>query len=317
MILRGIDFGNVLGASGVQGNFGEGYLFHKPLKAVGLLDFTGMTLVTKTTSLLSRRGNMPLTRNYTPKELFPACIKVKLLKKAMLNSVSLSGPGIGALLGLGIWQEMTKAFMISIMAVGDSKEKRLEEIRIMRDMIAYCMDEFNVRFGIQQNYSCPNLKNLKPSQAIDESEKGAEILSSLGLPIMQKFSIASATPEVIMELNENPHVDAICVSNTIPFGWPGIDWKKAWGSDISPLEKFGGGGLSGPALLELVCQWIQDLRDLGFTKPINGGGGIMCPADVDDYHTAGASSIFLGTIASMRPHNVQPTIMYANSLDWT
>ena len=124
MKLRGIDFGNALGASGVQGFFGEGYWFHKiPFIKP---NFTGMTFVAKTTTLLPRKGNMTLTRHYTPKNLFPRCVKVKFRRAVMLNSVGLSNPGLGALLATGQWQKRTNPFLLSIMSLADTTQQRLE-----------------------------------------------------------------------------------------------------------------------------------------------------------------------------------------------
>lgn len=75
MKLCGIDFGNVLGASGVQGFFGEGYWFHKIWNSFGL-SFAGMIFVAKTATLLPRKGNMPLTWHYTPRHPFPTELEV-------------------------------------------------------------------------------------------------------------------------------------------------------------------------------------------------------------------------------------------------
>ena len=314
MKLRTIDFGNVLGASGVQGFFGEGYWFHNLWKPFGL-DLASMTFVAKTTTLIPREGNMPLTRNYTPRNPFPGCVKVKLGRGAMLNSVGLSNPGIGALLGTGKWQERTEPFLLSIMSLAKTPEQRLEELRLMVEAIMFCKDSFSAPFGLQINLSCPNTGH-DPRELIGESAKVLEIASTLGVPVMPKYSIASAPIEAVMQLNDNPNCDAICVSNTLPFGWEGVDWQKVWGSETSPLAKLGGGGLSGKALRPLVCEWIRRLREAGFTKPINGGGGILSSEDVDAYHTAGASSIFLGTAAVVRPWRVRKIIRRANSLQW-
>lgn len=319
MKLRGVDFGNVLGASGVQGFFGEGYWFHKVLSPFGL-NFAGMTFVAKTATLLPRKGNMPLTRYYTPRQLFPRCIKTKPLRGVILNSVGLSNPGIGALLGTDEWQKRKKPFLLSIMSLADSPKKRLEELRIMVDTIGFAKDCFSTPFGLQVNLSCPNTEH-DPHKLIDESAKMLEIASMLGVPTMPKYSIASAPIRAVLELNNHSGCDAICVSNTLPFGWEGIDWKKVWGSKTSPLAHLGGGGLSGKALRPLVCEYIARLRDAGFTKPINGGGGIMCPEDVVHYHMAGASSIFLGTViayASLFPwaYDIEAIINQANNLNW-
>ena len=315
MHLRGIDFGNVLGASGVQGFFGEGYAFHKPWRRFGL-DFAGMTFVSKTATLVSRAGNMELTRKYTPRSLVPRCVKVKPLRGVALNAVGLSNPGLGALLGVGTWQKQTRPFLISIMSLAASPEKRLAELRLMIEMIGLAKDDFSAPFGLQINLSCPNTGH-DPGELIGESARVLESAAALGVPLMPKYSIASAPIEAIRALNDHAACDAICVSNTLPFGWQGIDWQRVWGSTTSPLAKLGGGGLSGAVLRPLVCAWIAGVREAGFTKPINGGGGIMCCADVDHYHDAGASSVFLGSVALMRPWRVKKIITHANTLDWS
>lgn len=314
MKLRGIDFGNVLGASGVQGFFGEGYWFHKVCCPFGL-NFRGMTFVAKTATLLPRKGNMPLTRHYTPRNPFPGCVKVKPWRGVMLNSIGLSNPGLGALLGTCKWQKHTQAFLLSIMSLADSPKKRLEELLIMVEMIRFCKDSFSAPFGLQINLSCPNTEH-DPHELISESAKMLEIASSLGVPIMPKYSIASAPIQAVLELNNHSGCDAICVSNTLPFGCRGVDWQSVWGSKTSPLARLGGGGLSGKTLRPLVCEWIARLRDAGFMKPINGGGGIMCPKDTEHYNHAGASSIFLGSVATLRPWRVGAIIRQANKLEW-
>lgn len=314
MKLRGIDFGNVLGASGVQGFFGEGYWFHKVWNLFGL-NLDEMTFVAKTTTLLPHKGNMPLTRHYTPRYPLPGCVNTKPLRGVMLNSVGLSNPGLGALLGTGKWQKRTKPFFLSIVALADTPKKRFEELRLMVETIGFAKESFSAPFGLQINLSCPNTGH-DPRELIGESTEILEIATSLGVPVMLKYSIASAPLEAILELNDHPGCDAICVSNTLPFGWQSVDWQDVWGRKTSPLAKLGGGGLSGKILCPLVCEWIGHLRNVGFTKPINGGGGILSPEDISRYHDAGASSVFLGSIVVLRPWRMQATIDKANNLNW-
>ncbi len=283
MKLRNIDFGDVLGASGVQGFFGEGYWFHKIWNPF-YFDFTNMTFVAKTTTLLPQPGNMSLTQHYTPRNPFPGCVKAKLRRGVMLNSVGLSNPGLGALLGTSRWQKNTKPFLISIMSLGETPQRRLEELRIMVETIGLCKGSFSAPFGLQINLSCPNTGH-DPHELIGESAKVLEIASTLGVPVMPKYGIASAPILAILQLNNNPNCDAICVSNTLPFGWQGVDWQQVWGSTTSPLAKL-------------------------------GGGGILCPRDAEHYHDAGASSIFLGSVAVLRPWRVRAIINHANSLKW-
>lgn len=308
MVLRGIDFGHVLGASGVQGFFGEGYWFHN-LPVFGA-DFRGMTFVAKTATLLSRAGNMPLTQDFRPRSPLPACIKVKWWDGQMLNAVGLSNPSLAGLLGTGRWQERIEPFFISIMSLEQHPLRRQAELRLMVDLLEFARDSFQAPYGLQINLSCPNTDH-DPKDLIREAAISLEIASRLNVPLMPKFSIASAPIEAILELESHPDCDAICVSNTIPFGWKGLDWEKVWGTRTSPLAHLKGGGLSGRALLPLVCAWIRELRAAGFTKPINGGGGIMSRRDIGPYVQAGASSIFLGSVAALRPWQVQEIIRFA------
>ena len=314
MKLRDIEFGNILGASGVQGFFGEGYWFHKLWKPFGP-NFEGMTFVAKTTTLNGRAGNMDLRRDYTPRELVPDCIKAKPLRGSMLNAVGLSGPGLYPLLESFRWQYRTEPFWISVMSVADSPDARLQEL----DLIVHHLDDwrtvFRAPFGLQINVSCPNTGH-DTSELAAEAVKVVDIAAQLDVPIMLKFSIDSVPIEVVMELDQHLDCDAICVSNTLRFGWDQIDWQKAWGSNKSPLEHLGGGGLSGDALRPLVCDWIKRVRDIGFTKPINGGGGSMPPNPVGQYRNAGASSVFIGSVAALRPWRVKSIINMANAINW-
>jgi dihydroorotate dehydrogenase len=316
MKLRGIEFGNILGASGVQGFFGEGYWFHQLSEMLGM-DFTGMTFVSKTATLWAREGNMPLTEKYTPREYFPDCVKVKIWRGLMLNSVGLSNPGLKALLKTGQWQQRKEPFWISIMSAAETRWQRMQEFIKIVDIIGNSKDSFSTPFGLQINLSCPNTGH-DPKNMISESADVLDLAGGLEIPLMLKYSIATAPIKTIMELERHPDCDAICVSNTLPFGWEKLDWQKVWGSKTSPLEKFeyGKGGLSGSVLRPLVCQWIREIREAGFTKPINGGGGILSAKDVKLYHQAGASSVFLGSAAALRPLNVNSIIDQANNLNW-
>ena len=201
------------------------------------------------------------------------------------------------------------------MSLANTPQRRLEEFRIMVDLIGFFKNGFRVPFGLQINLSCPNTGH-DPSKLIGESADVLDIASTLGVPVMSKYSIAPAPIPAVRELQDHPACDAICVSNTIPFGWDGIDWERTWGSTTSPIAHLNGGGLSGKDLLPFVCVWIKRLRDAGFTKPINGGGGILTADDVWEYYDAGASSVFLGSVAVLRPWRVNKIINRANKLNW-
>jgi dihydroorotate dehydrogenase len=324
MKLRGIEFGNILGASGVQGFFGDPddpeYWFHRALWF--WLHFSGMTFVSKSATLVPRAGNMKLTRRYKPKSFFPDCIKVDFIRGITLNAIGLSNPGIWELLRTGKWQKRQGPFMISIVPMGNSTKERVNDLQGMLEAIAYEMTpdakqsfSFGPVFGIQINVSCPNTES-DPTVYVKESIQILDTASWINVPIMLKFSVATTTKEDLLEIQSHPNLDGICLSNTVPYGWRNINWKNDTGWESSPLKRYGGGGLGGALLRKHVCRRIRNLRAGGFVKPINGGGGIDSIEAVNEYHAAGADSISIASVALTRPRRVPGIIQHANSLDW-
>jgi len=308
MRIHGIYFGPIFDASGAEGFFGEGYAHHKFFRLLGLT-FDGCAFVAKTTTLNARAGNMPMKKDgITPKERKPKCIKIYFRKAMMLNAVALSGPGAKALFEINRWQKRTMPFFLSFMSVENTAEARTAELEKFVDLFANYLPDFLAPVGLQINYSCPNV-GLNPNELIDEVKTGISIASALDIPLMPKFNVL-APVKAVKEISEKLYCDAICISNTIPWGKlpERINWKKLFGFDISPLAKFGGGGLSGRPLFPLVVEWITEARKIGIKKPINAGGGILCANDVDTLHNAGASSIFIGSVVNLRPWRVKKII---------
>ena len=316
MKLRDVEFGPVTDASGVRGFFGEGYPYHRFVKPFGL-DFEGSTLVAKTTTLAPREGNMPLKHDgITPHDLFPSCVVVKPLKGIALNAVGLSGPGADFLFRQGRWQQRTDPFFLSFMSVEQTREERTVELREFVKLFATYLPRFRAQVGLQINYSCPNV-GLHVEELAREIDEGLLIASSLNIPLMPKLNVV-APVELALKISQHSQCDALCVSNTIPWGQLSekIDWETLFGTTESPLAHLGGGGLSGAPLLSLVFEWVKKARSAGITKPINAGGGILQPDDVDVLHQAGASSVFLGSIAMLRGWRVRRTIARAQELSW-
>ena len=309
MQLRDVKFRTVLGASGVQDFFGKGYWFHPYLTPFGL-DFAGSTFVAKTTTFSPRAGNMPLRDDFAPREFLPKCIYVKPWQGIALNAVGLSGPGALALFSTGRWQARKEPFFLSFMSVAATAGERLVELKKFVELFASCIQDFCAPVGLQINYSCPNV-GMHLDGLLNEVADGLAIAGRLNIPLMPKFNLL-LPPEVARDIGNHPQCDALCVSNTIPYGqMPNrIDWKKLFGS-VSPLVEFGGGGLSGKPLLPFLLLWLMRVRRAGFTKPINAGGGILSLADARSA-LAFADSISLGSIAFLRPWRVRGIITALN-----
>jgi dihydroorotate dehydrogenase len=307
MKLRGIDFGHVLDASGARSWFGDGYSFHRWVPG---LSFDGSTFVAKTTTLHPRRGNAVIRPDgLTPKIFGQRAVKINWWKGAVLNAFGLPGPGLKALLDSGRWQQIKEPFFLSFMAVEQSPKESLHEVQSFVRMLKKELPNFSAPVGMQVNFSCPN---VHPREHVTTFRHHLDEYQALDVPIMPKLSV-NIPVDAAMAIEEHTNCDAICVSNSIPWGERSdrIDWKGIFG-DESPLKDFGGGGLSGGFLLPLVAEWIRNARSQGLKKPINAGGGILKPSDVDVLAEAGASSVFVGSIAILRGWRLQATIGHAN-----
>ena len=319
MKLRGIDFGAVTGSSGIQGFFNEGYAYHRVYKRLFPRGFSfgGMTFVAKTTTLEPRKGNMPLRKDgITPVELKPACIVVtprSFLKGAALNAVGLSGPGARALLADGRWQARTDSFFISFMSVGKTKSERYLELMSFVDLLQPELPKFKGKVGLQINFSCPNV-GLHTESLVDEICLALQTAGRLGIPLVPKINLLMR-PEAIRSVMECEACDAICVSNTLPWGSlpERIDWKGLFGSTISPLARFGGGGLSGAPLFPLLIEWLDEWRRIP-SKPVIAGGGIMGLEEIQRLAYFHRICVSLGTIAMLRPWRVAKTIQAAKCI---
>jgi len=312
MRLRDIDFGPVWDASGVRGFFGEGYWYHRWLKPIGL-SFKGSTFVAKTTTLAPRKGNMELAEDgLSPKRRRPDCVVVKLRQGAALNAVGLSGPGAEALFADGRWQAREEPFFLSFMAVGDTLSKRLDELNGFMRIFERHRAEFRAPVGLQINLSCPNT-----GHDFSEIEHEAVMMlahaASLGIPLVPKFSVV--TPfAIVARAARHQACDAVCVSNTIPWGQVDADLRnEIFGALESPLAEYGGGGLSGAPLFPIVRAWLLRAAVMGFPKPINAGGGILSPADARTLLELGAASVFVGSAAFLRPWRVASIIRAAHA----
>ncbi len=329
-------FRPIWAGSGLMNFYGEGYRFHRPIKKIFGNHFPKVTFLSKTTTIFGREGFMPLNENLQPRDLFPACIYVNHLKQIVLNAVSLSGPGFGNLLFRGLWQEIIEPWWLSFMPVENTLEKQIGEIRMFRDLLIFHFPNFLTRqLGVQINLSCPNTgHDVKVSIShilalLDELDP----LVALGIVISVKISV-EFSPELGLAISRHRNCHVLHLSNTVRFrelsdkiDWDyyfgslpqyirdgakfgKINWGEYRGPGGSPLvrRKVNGkyisqpGGLSGAPLKPLVVDWLKRGRKLGIVKPINAGGGIRHPLDIDEFSEAGADSFSVSSAIILAPH---------------
>jgi dihydroorotate dehydrogenase (NAD+) catalytic subunit len=304
MKLRGIDYGNVFNASGARGFHGEGYWFHNFWKPFGL-NFDGITFVSKTVTINPHRGNMT-------NKFIPSCIKTDFTKGIVLNAVGLSNPGMCEVVVNCVCKPelQSKQFFVSFAPV--SNDKIAEVMQFVR-FINTCELSYNIQIGVQLNVSCPNA-GTNHYEMLNDTNKYIDAFHEVNAPLLVKLN--ALTPVgIAREIALNERCDGLICSNTIPWGQlpDRINWKELFGTDVSPLQKFGGGGLSGKPLLPIVIDWIKDAREAGITKPIIGGGGILSKEDALEVLNAGANAIELGSVFILRPWRVQSIVRCAKN----
>jgi len=333
MIMRGVSYGPTCIAAGAMGFFGE---LHEHQKLMGPFkpNLDGSVFVSKTTTFGARLdpsrglGIMPMRNDgITPKEFAPKCILPNLerknialswrmfLKGLMLNTVGLSGPGAKVLFEDGRWQQRTKPFFISFMTVAKTAEERIVELKNFVALFAKHLPDFKAKVALQINYSCPNV-GLNTAHLVEEVTTDLAAAHVLKIPVTAKFNIL-VEPRTIWEIARNHHLDGIFISNTIHWNdlpKAGINRQELFGTDISPLAEYGGGGLSGAPLLPLVANWIDRARAEGIKKPINAGGGILSRNDLFVLKEAEADGVSLGCVCTLRPTRVQGIIKTANHI---
>ncbi len=325
MILRNIDFGPCLDAAGTRGFFGRGYPAHRiPVLGPWLWNFTGSTFVAKTTTTPIQYGNMPLRGSeydFEPEGWFPQCIWSDMQDQIALNAVGLSGPGAYQLMAQQKWQKHKEPFMVSWAPVGPEKEWEAQARKFAYNWDIY-MSGQKLQVGLQVNISCPNT-GTDLARLVQQTHVLLDILRKLCIPLVVKLNLL-VDPARAVEISEHPACDALCISNTVPFGeLPNeIDWDQFFPIG-SPLVRrnpaFGNGGLSGKPLLPLVIEWLRHAFDAGLKKPVNAGGGILEANDVDFLVEnaslrPGIDSIFIGSIAILNPLGIRSTIRRAHKL---
>lgn len=308
------NFSNCFLASGWLNFFRDGYWYDDWFRVLvpGFKAIDTISFVAKTTTLDYRAGNMPLDKNFQPRELKPKCIKVYPFRGVILNAVGLSGPGAKILLDTGRWQKLIEPFFISFMAVGSSRTERIEETKRFVNLLFGYLDRFVTGVGLQINISCPSTEHGTRELA-DEAIIFLKIASDLGLPLDLKINTLVRN-EIVREVQDSRLCDVLTISNTIPYGSEGINWEKLFPHGQSPLKNLGGGGLSGKIILPLVLRRISELRSAGIRLPIKGSGGILHVRDVEAMKAAGANAIEIGSVLLLRPWRVKSIIEKAEEI---
>lgn len=259
-----------LTGSGALGFDGRGWWWEYPLRWLGILDPRAFGIVVKTLTLHPRRGNL---RWYAPWRC------VRLIPGGTVNAVGLTNPGIDWWIRACYprMQRMGLQIIVSVFAE-DVEEARALAGKLKPLEIA----------GIELNGSCPNVPH---ESAVSHVRALAEILAEAGHPLIVKVgydqdyvAIAQAVEGI---------AEAIHAINAVP-------WRMVYPDKPSPLERFGGGGVSGEPIRPMVREAVSRLRQ-HTSLPIIAGGGIYTIGDLEELWALGARAFSIGTLFLRAP----------------
>ncbi len=309
--------GRVWDAAGLRNFYGQGWRHSWLLRWLGL-DLTGSTFVTKTITAEPREGNTPLGDDLMTVDWHPQSVVVKFWGCHTLNAWGLSGPGaevaleeLARLAEQGVFTKL----QISFMPVGDDPDDLLKQTRKFVALLKARMHRFvGVRLIIQLNASCPNTGHGLETFRTLLAEHLNILGSELDTFIVLKESV-DIPFRMMRDMVEHHYCSGIVTTNCVKFGNLSdvIPWSAIYG-DESPLRKYGGGGYSGPYLLPLVLERVQQYRESRYDGFIAAGGGIRRSREALSLLRAGADAICIGaTLANYRPWNTRAVIRAAES----
>ena len=231
-------------------------------------------VVTKTTTLAPRRGNVPQRIAETP--------------SGMLNSIGLQNVGVSALVRdfAPVYATWRTPVIASIMGftVGEYAE------------VAARLEGVEGFAGIELNLSCPNTERggiefgQDPASAADAVRR---VTRATTLPIIAKLTPNVTDPTLIARAVVDSGADALCCGNTLV----GMAMDTNRGRPVIGATV---AGLSGPALKPIALRVVYQVAG-AVDVPIIGCGGVSTSQDAIEFFQAGASAVQIGTATFANP----------------
>ena len=271
--LFGVTFQNpVLLASGTAG-------FGREVRDVIDLDALG-GIVTKAVTPEPRRGH--------------AAPRVAEFPGGMLNAVGLANPGLAAVRDEELpWLAAhLRRARVLVNVAGATVDDYVTVIRGLATSAVITAFELNA--------SCPNtsaggLEFGATPEGLRELVRRCRDVSSK--PMTVKLSPVVPDLAALAQVARDEGADAVTLVNTIPGT---LSYRLGNGSGSGGGGGGGGGGVSGPALLPIgVLATRRVIARVGM--PVIGVGGIRTARDVQEYLTAGATLVAIGTAALADP----------------
>lgn len=259
---------NFFTASGALGFFGRGWPWHWLSIKRGKIDPKLFINVTKTITFYPRTGNFRL---YKPWQT------IRKIKGGYVNAMGLGNRGFE-------WwcEEAKKRLRTDTPLVVSIFDKPFD-----LEKMAVRLNQFNLK-GIEINMSCPNTGEDIFSDCLGIIESCKIVRNKSNFPIILKLSVAHDIERILPEVEDS--VDAIAI-NSIP-------WSIIFPNRKSPLDRFGGGGVSGKIAQPFYQEFIRKIRDISDIP-------IIAPVwDIEDLISAklnGANAFSFGSVHIQDP----------------
>lgn len=259
-----------LTGSGALGFDGRGWWWEYPFRWLGLLNPHDFAIVVKTLTLAPRRGNL---RWYAPWRC------VRLIPGGTVNAVGLTNPGVDWWIRTCYprMKRMRLQIVVSVFAE-DAAEAQAFADKLKPLEIA----------AMELNASCPNVPH---ESAVSHVRTLAEALAEAGHPLIVKVGYDQPYTEIARAVEGI--AEAIHAINAVP-------WRMVFPDKPSPLEKLGGGGVSGEPIRPMVREAIRNLRAITHL-PLIAGGGIYTLQDLEELWALGARAFSIGTLFLRAP----------------
>lgn len=225
-------------------------------------------VVTKTVTLVPRKGNVPPRTCETP--------------AGMLNSIGLENPGIEVFVQEKI--PLAGKYNVPII-VSIASDGGFEEFTALTKRL----DSVIEAAGIELNISCPNVKSrglvAQDPRSAYEAVKAAR--KGTGKTLIVKLSPNVTDITEIACAVQKAGADAVSLINTL-YGMSidTVTRKSRLGNII--------GGLSGPAIKPVALKMVYDVSR-SIKIPVIGMGGIISSSDAVEFLVAGATAVSVGT----------------------
>ncbi len=259
-------------ASGALGFDGRGWPHEKPLVWSGIIQPELFTHITKTITLLPRRGNV---RWWNP------FYCVRPWRGGVVNAVGMGNPGLYCWFRqVGLLVNRRKLPLIA--SVYFESELQMEEISDVLNFVDLV--------GVEVNPRCPNI-HLSPYWPCCEAivRNCREFKKRLRHPLLLKLSVDDNVEQILPKLEGV--VEAISVNS--------VRWKKIFPDKKSPLAHLGGGGVSGKITQPIVWPFISRAVDASSIPVI--ASAIWDFEDLEKTRFLGVKAIGFGSIFFLHP----------------